>query len=84
MTGASELLSIMPDFEEYDMIEGERRILRSLLQEAAQCRLDRDKPYPKEWAHFISRRHYEYATELRYRDAIEALRSFIGAMRSKS
>ena len=86
MTGATELLPILgtiPDFEEYDMTDGERTMLQSLLQEAAQCRLNREQPYPKEWAHLVSRRQYEYATKLLYREAVEALRSFTETMRRK-
>jgi len=88
MTGASELHSILgnnPDFEEYDMTDKERTMLQSLLQEATQRRLDRSNAkYTDQWAHFVSRRQYYYYFELQYRESVNAIRSFMDTMRSKS
>ena len=88
MTGASELHSILgnnPDFEEYDMNDEERTLLQSLLQEATQCRLDKTgAKYTDQWAHLVSRRQYYYYYDIKYKESVNAIRSFLDTMRSKS
>ena len=73
------------DFEEYDMTDKERTMLQSLLQEATQRRLDRSNAkYTDQWAHLVSRRQYHYYFAFQYREAVNAIRSFMDTMRSKS
>lgn len=73
------------DFEEYDMNDEERTMLQSLLQEATQCRLDKiGAKYTDKWAHLVSRRQYYYYYDIKYKESVNAIRSFMDTMRSKS
>jgi len=73
------------DFEEYDMTDKERTMLQSLLQGATQCRLEKiGAKYTDKWAHLVSRRQYYYYFDHQYKESVNAIRSFMNTMRSKS